>query len=135
MAEHVFTNAHVTLNSVDLSDHVRQARLRYSAEPQDITAMSDLTRTRLGGLKDWSLEIEFNQDYAASEIDATLFAIVGSVFAISLRPDAGAQSSTNPTYSGSALLADYQPMGGGVGEAHVSPITLQAAGTLTRTAT
>ena len=132
MAEVVFTNAYLSINAVVLSDHIRQITLNYSAEPQDITAMSDTTRQRIGGLLDWSITIEFNQDYAASEVDVTLFAIVGTVIAIEIRPDAGAVAVTNPKYTGNALLESYQPIGGTIGEVHVAPITLTAGGALTR---
>lgn len=132
MAEQVFTNAFLSIGGTDLSDHVRQVTLEYSAELQDITAMGDDTRNRLGGLKDWSISVEFNQDYAASEVDATLFSIVGASSAIVLRPDAGAVSATNPEFTGNAILESYQPMGGSVGDAHVSPATLQGTGDLSR---
>lgn len=132
MSEVVFTNAYVELNTVDLSDHVRSVTLQYQSEPQDITAMSDTTRQRLGGLLDWSIAIEFNQDYASGEVDATLFALVGTTFAFELRPDAGSVAPTNPKYTGTALLESYQPMGGSVGEVHVSPVQLTAASALTR---
>ena len=132
MSEVVLTNAFISLNGVDLSDHVRQVTLNYSSEPQDITAMNDTTRQRIGGLKDWSISIEFNQDYAASEVDVTLFSIVGSVIAVILRPDAGVIGTTNPEYTGNALLESYQPIGGSIGEVHVSPIQLSAAGALAR---
>ncbi len=132
MAEQVLTNAHLTVNGVNLSDHVRSITLRYAAELQDITAMSDTTRARLGGLKDWSFDVEFNQDFAASNVDATLFPIVGTSVAVIIRPDAGAVSTTNPNFTGNAMIESYQPVGGAVGDAHVSPVTFQGNGTLTR---
>ena len=45
----VFRNPFVSLNGVDLSDHVRQATLDYKAELQDDTAGGDSSRNRLGG--------------------------------------------------------------------------------------
>lgn len=132
MAEQVLTNAHLTVNSVNLSDHVRSITLRYAADLQDITAMSDTTRNRLGGLKDWSFDVEFNQDFAAANVDATLFPIVGTSVAIIIRPDAGAVSSTNPNFTGNAIIESYQPVGGAVGDAHTTTVTFQGNGTLTR---
>lgn len=132
MAEVVLTNAHLTLNSVDLSDHVRSITLNYNSEPQDITAMSDTTRQRTGGLLDWSVSIEFNQDYAANEVDVTLFSLVGTTFAMAIRPDAGSVATTNPEYTGTCLLESYQPVGGQVGEVHVAPVQLTAASALAR---
>lgn len=126
MAEVVYTNAHLTINGVDLSDHVRQLTIEYSAELQDKTAMGDDTRANLAGLKDYTVTAEFNQDYAAGEVDATLFSLVGAAqFAVIMRPDAGVVSATNPQYTANMLLENYQPMGGTVGDMHVSPITMR----------
>lgn len=132
MGEVVFTNAFVSLKAIDLSDHVRSVTLDYSSEPADITAMSLTTRKRIGGLKDWSISIEFNQDYAASEVDATLFDEIGNTIAIELRPDAGAVSQTNPKFTGTALLESYPPMGGSVGDVHTTTAQLSAASDLIR---
>lgn len=132
MAEFVYTNAFLSIGGTDLSDHVRQATLEYNAEMQDKTAMGDLTRTRLGGLKDWTLTVNFNQDFAASNVDATLFPLVGTSVAIILRPDAAAVSATNPNFTGNAILESYAPLGGNVGDMAETPVTLQADGTLTR---
>lgn len=132
MAEMVLDNAFLSVGGVDLSDHVRSVTLSYSAELQDVTAMGDDTRNRLGGLKDWSVSVEFNQDYAANEVDATLFSLVGTSVALIIRPDTGSASATNPQFSGNAILESYQPLGGSVGDAHVAPVTFQGNGDLTR---
>ena len=132
MAEIVLTDVSVTFGGVDLSDHVRSITLDYSAEPQDITAMTDTTRQRIGGLKDWSVSIEFNQDFAASEIDATFFSQVGSTLAFVGKPTSGAVSATNPSFSGTALLESYDPISGSIGDVHTASIQLSAAGNLTR---
>ena len=133
MAEIVLTNAFVEINAVDLSDHVRSITINYAAEIKDKTAMGDTSRSRLAGLKDWSVDIEFNQDYAASEIDVTLFDLVGAAaFAVEFRPDAGTVAPTNPKYTGNALLESYPPISGNVGDEHTVGITLQGDGDLTR---
>lgn len=132
MAEQVYDNAFLSLNGVDLSDHVRQVTLTYQAELQDKTAMGDSTRERIGGLKDWSLQVEFNQDFAASEVDATMFALVGTVFAVILRPDAGVVGTSNPQFTGNGICEEYTPIGGNVGDLAVAPISVQASGGLAR---
>lgn len=132
MAEFVFTDAHFEINSVDLSDHVRSARLSYEAETQDQTAMGDDTREFVGGLKNWSMEIEFNQDFAAAQVDDTLFPLVGTQTTVLLRPTSAAVGATNPNYTGTGLVASYNPMGGGVGDLAVTSVSIQPAGTLSR---
>ena len=134
MAAFVLKDAFASINGVDLSDHIRSMTLEHSADLQETTAMGEDFRTRLGGLKDWSLTIEFNQDFAAGSVDATLFGIVGSSVPVILRPDAAAQSATNPQWSGNAILETYTPIGNAVGEAAVAPVTLQGNGILARSA-
>jgi hypothetical protein len=132
MAKFVFTDAYLTINGVDLSDHVAEVTLNHSAEMKDVTAMGDSTHVRLGGLKDWSLDVSFRQDFAAASVDATLFPLVGTTFAIELRPTSGAVSSTNPKYTGTGILESYSPLGGSVGDEAGAAVTIQAAGDLSR---
>lgn len=132
MANFVLTDASVVINSVDLSDQVRQVTVNVEADLQENTAMGDTFRSRLGGLKDWSVELEFNQDFAASEVDATLWPLVGTPTTITVKPTSSAVSATNPSFSGSAILADYAPVDGSVGDVATSGVTFQGAGTLTR---
>jgi len=132
MATVVYNDASVVLNSVDLSDHVKSVTLNYAAEMLDDTAMGDNTRSRKGGLKDWSIDISFHQDYAASEVDATLFSLVGSTFTCVLKPTIGAVSATNPSFSGTGILESYTPMSGAVGDLEEAPVSIQSASDLTR---
>ena len=95
--------------------------------------MSANSKQRIAGLKDWSVDVELNQDFAAASVDATLFPLVGAAaFAIEIRPDAGAVSATNPKFTGNALLESYPPISGSVGELATVSITLQGDGDLTR---
>jgi len=135
MANVVLTNAFVSLNSVNLSAFVRSVTLNYAAELQDDTAMGDSARSRIGGLKDWSIQIEFFQSYAAGAVDATLFNLVGSTFAVEVRHSAAAASATNPKYTGTGILESYQPVGGAVGENLMAPVVVQGVGNLTRATT
>jgi hypothetical protein len=128
----VLTDASVVINSVDLSDHVRSVTINYSADMVEDTNMGDDTHTMLGGLKNWSMDIEFAQDYAAGEVDATLFALVGTSFTIDVKPTSGAVSATNPKYTGTGILESYNPVSGSIGDLATASVTVQAAGTLSR---
>lgn len=133
MPAFVLKNAYVLINAVNLSDHVKSVTINYAAEILEKTAMSANSKQRIAGLKDWSVDVELNQDFAAASVDATLFPLVGAAaFAIEIRPDAGAVSATNPKYTGNALLESYPPISGSVGELATTSITLQGDGDLTR---
>lgn len=132
MATHVLTDAVLTVNSVDLSDWCKSASIEYEAEAIDETAMGDTTRTNIGGLKAWSLSADLMQDYASSAVDQTLFSLIGTVVTVKLKATSSSNSATNPEYQGSALITGYTPVGGSVGELHMSRLTAVSAGALTR---
>ena len=102
--------ASVTVNSVDLSDHTSSASLSINADSVETTAFGETTRSFIGGLESATLNVTWQQDYAASEVDATLNGLVGTVVTFELLPASGSASSTNPKYSGSVLITDYTPV-------------------------
>ena len=136
MAKFVFKNALMTVNSVDLSDHIESITINYGAETPDMTSMQDNTRRRLPGLIDWTVDVTFRQDFAAAKVDATLFPLVGAVaFAIAIRPDAGAISATNPEFQGNALLGTYNLLTGTVADTSNATVTFTGDGAVTRDVT
>lgn len=133
MATFVLTNADVTINSVDLSDHGVDVAISYEAEGKEDTGFQDGTRTFIGGFKNWSMEFQFNQDFASSNVDATLFAAVGTTVPIIVRADAGSVTATNPNYTGTGLITAYNPFpGGDFGEVAKATVSVLAAGVLSR---
>jgi hypothetical protein len=132
MSSFVFTDGYISIASNVISSDGRSATVNYSAEQQDDTAFGDTTRSRLGGLKDWTIDLEFNQDHAASHVDAVMFSLVGTVVAVEIRPTSGSRSPTNPGYNGQGLIASYSPVGAGVGETAKARVQVVAAGTLAR---
>lgn len=133
MAAFVLTDAKITVNSVNLSDHVTQATLNINAETQDSTAMGATYHARLGGLKDATLDLVFNQDYASSNVDSTLFALIGTSTALTIKPTSGNTTATNPEYQFTGILTDYQPFGQSVGDkASASAKFVIASGNVTR---
>lgn len=116
MAKFVLTDAYVSINSVALSNRVRSVTINYSADEVEQTTMSDGTHNFLGGLKNYSVDIEFGQDFAASNVDATMFGIVGTAVAVEIRPTSSSRSATNPGYNATMLVAEYNPIGNSIGE-------------------
>jgi len=117
MAKLVFTNAVVTINSVDLSDSISSVVLNSSIDSIETTAFGTSgARARIGGLADNSISLEFHQDYATSEVEATIFPLIGTVTTVTVKPVNAATSATNPIYTVSCLVAEWSPVGGSVGE-------------------
>lgn len=132
MAVFAFTDASVVINAVDLSDHVAQVSIETSADELDDTAMGATFHARIAGLKDWSVTLKFNQDFAAGKVDATIFPLLGTVVAITIKSTSAVVGATNPSYSGLVLVNDYKPLDGSVGDLAGFSVTWPGAGTLTR---
>lgn len=134
MAKFTLVNAQVLLNAVDISAFVESVTINYSAAAEDRTAMGDLQKLFLAGLKDWSMDVNLIQDFGASPApDVVVFPLVGTVTTIEVRPVAAARSVTNPAYqSNGALIDSYQPIGGNVGATAKAKFTVKPAAVLNR---
>lgn len=137
MAEKVLINPYLLIGTsaspVNLTDHVRAVTLNYTVEIQDRTYSGSTFRKRIRGLKDWTATVEFNQDFAASEVDATLWGLVGSTAnRMVIKPSTAIVGTANPRFLGNAMLESYQPLGGSVGDLMTVSVTFQGNGTLTR---
>lgn len=133
MATIALTNAYLSVGGTDLSAHVKSVSIDYSAAELDDTAMGDSSTSRIAGLKDWSVSVEFNQDYAAGAVDATLFSLVGAAaFAVIVKPNGGTTSATNPSFTGNAILTGYNPVSGAVGDLAAASASFAGSGTLAR---
>jgi hypothetical protein len=130
MSTVVFKDCYLSINAVALSDHVQSVTLDYSADEVEDTNMGDNTHKFMPStLKNWSLEVEFSQDYAASEVDATLFSLVGgSAVTIAVRPTTDAASATNPEFGGAGVVLNYPPISGTVGEKKLASCTIKPSG-------
>lgn len=129
MAIFVISNPVVTINAVDLSDHISSVTISTEREEVDVTAFGATSKTTLAGLGDATMEMEAFQDFAAGEVDATLWPLSSTTtpFTVSVKHTSAATSATNPLYSMSALLFSYSPMDGSMGEASTTTLTFRNA--------
>lgn len=137
MAPIVLINASVTIDNssgspVDLSDHVLSFTLNIESDLQEDTAMGATYRSRLGGLKDWSVDITFKQDFAVSKVDATLFDLLGVSGTFTGLATSDPVSVENPKYTGEFILASYPPFSNSIGELAQTSVRFDGNGTLTR---
>jgi len=134
MARIVLTNALVTVNAVDLSDLVASITLNSSVDSVETTGFSSTgTRTRVGGLTDNSISLEFHQDYASGEVEAIIYPLIGTVTAVTVKPVNSATSASNPLYSMNCLVAEWTPLNGAVGELATASVTWPVSGAITKT--
>jgi hypothetical protein len=133
MARLVLTNAKVTINSVNLSDHIASITLSTSSDVVDTTGFSSTAaRARVAGLADNSVTLEFHQDYATSNVEATIYPLIGTTTTVVVTPVDTTVSDTNPSYTFTALVAEWQPLSGAVGELATASVTWPISGAITK---
>ena len=132
MAVFVATDYNIKINGQDYSANLTQAELSLEADDVETTAFGSTYRSRIGGLKQGSLNLQFNQDFAAAGIDSVLFPLLGTAATVVIKPTSTAVSETNPTYTFNALVTSYTPISGSVGDLATFSVTWPVAGTVTR---
>lgn len=134
MSTLVLTNAYISIDSNDLSAYSNQVTLDMGVETQDETSFGDTTRINKAGLKTWSMEIQFNQDFADNLLDEILHGIydAGAAVTCAVRPVNTTIAAGNPEYTGSGIVTAYSPIRNSVGELAGATVSIASAGTLTR---
>jgi len=133
MARIVLTNAFITINGVNLSDHIASVTLTTSEDVIETTAFGTTARTRVAGLADNSIALEFHQDYATSSVEVTIYPLLGAApTAVVVKPNGTTTSASNPAYSFSALVSEWTPLNGAVGELATASVTWPIDGAITK---
>jgi hypothetical protein len=129
MSKLILKDASVSINGVDLSDHISKVTVTTTFNQVDVTAFGALYKEIAQGLGDANIACEFFQDFGAAEVDATLWPLSqsGSVFPIVVKPTSATVSETNPSYTMQGICADYNPIDGAVGAASTMTVTFPNA--------
>jgi hypothetical protein len=133
MARIVLTNAFISVGGVDLSDRVASVTLSETFDIVETTAFSSTAaKTRVAGLEDNSITLEFHQDYATSEVEQTIYPLLGTAAAVIVKPNGSATSAFNPSYTCSAIISEWTPINGSVGELATASVTWPVTGAITK---
>jgi hypothetical protein len=134
MARLVLTNVAVTIGAVDLSNHIASVTLGSTYDVLETTAFAGgnvpaAAKDRIAGLVDNSVTFEFHQDFAAASVEATIYPLLGTVVACTVLPvDGGVISASNPEYQFNALVSEWTPLNGAVGELATASVTWPISG-------
>ena len=132
MARIVLTNASVVFGSTDLSDHIASITLNSTFDIVETTAFGNTAKTRVAGLADNSVTLEFHQDYATSSVEQTIYPLLGTAVSVVAKPVAGTTTTVNPQYTFSALVSEWTPLNGSVGELATASVTWPISGAITK---
>jgi hypothetical protein len=135
MARIVLTNAYVLFGSTDLSDHISSISLSSTYDIVETTAFGQTSKTRVAGLADNSVTLEFHQDYATSSVEQTIYPTLGTAVTIAVKPVNGTTTVLNPQYSFSAVVSEWTPLNGAVGELATASVSWPISGAISKTTT
>ena len=123
MAIFLSNDVQVTLNAVDLTDHVTSASISRVFDELEVTAMGDTSHVFVKGLEASTITLDFLNDTATSNVLQTLQSAWGTTVALTLKQTSGATSATNPLYSTTVLLNNTTDINGAVGDISTQSIT------------
>ena len=132
MAKFAATDHKITISGTDFSTSLNSVELSQEADDIETTAFGSSWRTRIGGLKQASLTLNFMQDFGAGSVDATLNPLLGSIATVVIVPTSGTVNSTNPSYSMTALVTQYSPFSSSVGDIATLSVSWPVTGSVTR---
>lgn len=123
MAIYLSNGVVVTLNSVDLSDHVTAVTINRSFDELEITSMGDSAHKFVKGLEASTITIDFLNDTATSKVNQTLQGAWGTTVALTLKQTSASISATNPEFQTTVLVNNTQDVNGAVGDISNQSIT------------
>lgn len=132
MAKFVATDYNISIAGTDFSTSLAAVTLDITSEEQETTPFGSTFRTRIGGLKDASVSLDFHQDFGAAAVDETLWSNLGGTVEIVIKPTSGSVTSTNPSYTFNALVTQTQPFANSVGDLATMSVEWPVDGEITR---
>jgi hypothetical protein len=132
MAKFAATDYFVSINGTNFSTSLNSVELAIESDDLETTAFGETFRTRIGGLKQASLTLNFMQDFAAGSVDAILSPLLATLATVVIKPTSGTVTATNPSYTMTALVTQYSPFASSVGDIASLSVTFPVSGTVTR---
>jgi hypothetical protein len=128
----VFLNNGVvlTVNAVDLSDHVQSITINRNFQELAVTAMGDSGVKAVKGLEESSITIDFLNDTATSKVLQTLQAVWGTSTTVTVKQTSAATSETNRLYTMTCLVNGTTDINGAVGDLGMQSVTWNVNGTI-----
>jgi len=132
MAKFVATDYAITINGTNFSTSLAAVELTVESDDVETTAFGTEWRSRVGGLKQASVTLEFHQDFGSNSVDATLWGMLNTLATVVIKPTSSSTSASNPSYTAVCLVNQYQPFASSVGDLATLSVTWPVSGTVTR---
>lgn len=117
-------NVSVKAGATTITTFVSSVSLSREVDAVEITAMTNTVQNLIGGIERPTVSLELYNDFAASSVNGIFEDALGTKLALELIPVSGTVSATNPRYSMSVLVSQWQPINGTLDGPATASITL-----------
>jgi len=140
MAKIVLTNPVVIFETTnDFSDHISSITLSTVHDVLDVTPVQEgqIYKEVIAGVGTNSVSFDFYQDFADNSLeeffnDVGSASKVGTKVSCTVRPNNAAISASNPEYQFEALVSEWTPLNGAVGQLSTISVTWPISGAITK---
>jgi hypothetical protein len=129
----VLTTGILTINAVSLAANCSKMEVTAEVEEKDVTVFTSLGwKEVLGGIKSGNVALTVKNDLAAAALDQTMWGLFGTVVPWTAKATSGANSTSNPQYTGSLLVKNWTPITGSPGDVNEASYTYPTSGAIVR---
>ena len=116
MAKFVATDFAISINGTSLSGNIAAVSINETAAEVETTAFGQTHVSRVSGLRDASVSLDFHQDFGAGSVHQIMQPLLGSYATVTVVPTSGSVSAENPSITLSALVTEYTPIDASIGD-------------------
>ena len=132
MPAEVIRDAKIQIASFDFGNLARACTITYNFPTLDTTGFGDTSKTFVFDFSEWSVSIDFFDDFTDNGLNELLFTWAGTTQAFKAAKADAVISPTNPEFRGNVLMTTVPIFQAGVGVVAGGTLNLQGSGTLLR---
>lgn len=132
MANFILLNPWIEIGGHYLTDDAKALNLNVDVTPTTARPFGDKWDVYAVDTLRWNMQVELNQDFDVDEVDDVLWPLLNTLTTVEVRRMISPRGSSNPSFTGQAILVSYPIFGNAVGELAESTIVLQGSGPLER---
>lgn len=139
MPKFIGRNTRVKVGGTDLTGSIASVTLNQTVDEIETTAFGEASRSRIAGLQDASVTIDFHQDYGNGSVADTVGSVFGGTAEIRILAGTvlaqSTASATAPLYTVTVLCSQQDLVNSQVGDISTFSVTWPAVGTVSKSTT
>lgn len=136
MAKFIGKNTRVKVGTADLTGNIASITINETVDEIESTAFNQAARSRIAGLKDASVTIDFHSDNGSGSVNETLASVFGGTTEVKVLAGTALSqstaSATGPMYTVTVLCSQNDPVNSQVGDISTFSVTWPAVTEVTK---